>query len=49
MISLVEVHERVAGDLSFRSVKKPKRANRCISWLRKKSRKRSVFVVYSHF
>ena len=32
VISLVEVYERV-GNLSFRSVKRPKRANSCILWL----------------
>ena len=32
VISLVEVYEKV-GNLSFRSVKRPKRANSCILWL----------------
>ena len=31
-ILLVEVYERV-GNLSFRSVKRPKRADRCLLWL----------------
>ena len=32
-ISIVEVHERVEKSVSFRSVKRPKRANRRILWL----------------
>ena len=34
--------------LSFRSVKRPKRANRCIIWLLK-FEKRSGFVIYSYY
>ena len=47
-ISIVEVHERVEKSVSFRSVKRPKRANRRILWLWK-SRENFLasFVIYS--
>ena len=37
------------GNLSFQSVKRPHRANRCIFWLWKKLWKHSGFVICSYF
>ena len=45
-ISLVGVYERI---LSFRLVKSPKRAYRCITCLWKELSKRSGFAIYSYF
>ena len=49
-ISIVEVHERVEKSVSFRSVKRPKRANRRILWLWKSPENfLGSFVIYSQF
>ena len=49
-ISIVEVHERVEKSVSFRSVKRPKRANRRILWLWKSPENfLASFVIYSQF